>query len=94
MYLFTRYERLTAHENVYSIRSSGFPNNKIYTLKFKLHQGVLLGRGYITSGFCGLVMTRGTNKKFIEKFINLSKIQNIILLNIYKIYIAKFILRI
>lgn len=31
-------------------------------------------------------MTRGTNKKFIEKFINLSKIQNIILLNIQNIY--------
>lgn len=37
MYLFTRYERLTAHENIYSIRSSEFPINKIYTLKFKLH---------------------------------------------------------
>lgn len=37
MYLFTRYERLTAHENIYSIRSSEFHDNKIYTLNLKLH---------------------------------------------------------
>lgn len=42
MYLFTRYERLTTHENIYSIRTSEFLNNKIYTLNLKTTLGCII----------------------------------------------------